>query len=282
MVIGQTFRPGLMEIEILYDVKPIDGPFNIVGSAGWTSAALECKGFKQDEFCPHDLFPLTGNVTFDADDFMMNKDSPTWFDSWKIVTAHEMCHVFGIGTLWPPDSSPYPNYRARTNCTKDKYGEYRGDVFHNAPAAYVEIGGAPSSTAPPIEFMGSPGTVCVHWSEEFLDEELMTGFLENSPGTSAIVREKLSKLTLGALADLNYEVNDSNADPYMISNSRRTLAGTDRMSEQVYMDEVARMVREIQSRGVFKLLRDGKVLPEGLPKNGEYRGAASLFPDSDQ
>lgn len=60
----------------------------------------------------------------------------------------------------------------------------------------------------PLEKNGGEGTASTHWSEDLMKEELMTGFLLQ--GT----RMPLSKITVGALADIGYTVDYARADPF--------------------------------------------------------------------
>jgi hypothetical protein len=61
----------------------------------------------------------------------------------------------------------------------------------------------------PLEKEGGAGTKAAHWSEPLMKSEIMTGFIE-PPGT----RMPLSKITVGALADIGYTVDYARADPF--------------------------------------------------------------------
>jgi Leishmanolysin len=61
----------------------------------------------------------------------------------------------------------------------------------------------------PTENDGEEGTRCVHWDEECLRNEIMTGQIPPA-GQKAI----LSRITIGALHDLGYSVNYKAAEPY--------------------------------------------------------------------
>lgn len=61
----------------------------------------------------------------------------------------------------------------------------------------------------PLEKEGGAGTKAAHWSEAVMKTELMTGFAE-APGT----RMPLSKIPVGALADIGYTVDYARADPF--------------------------------------------------------------------
>jgi hypothetical protein len=65
----------------------------------------------------------------------------------------------------------------------------------------------------PAENGGGAGTKCAHWDEETFDNELMTGFLG---GTSSSTVNPISRMTVGSLKDLGYQVNKNPANPYSI------------------------------------------------------------------
>jgi hypothetical protein len=61
----------------------------------------------------------------------------------------------------------------------------------------------------PLEREGGAGTKAAHWSKAVMKTEVMTGFAE-PPGTSM----PLSRITVGALADIGYQVDYAKADPF--------------------------------------------------------------------
>jgi Leishmanolysin len=97
----------------------------------------------------------------------------------------------GIGTLWDnrnvADPAPNCNY-----------------VGSNANREFTAISGCSSV---PVERDYGGGTACGHWDEECMGNELMTGFL--GPSTSP-----LSRITVGTLQDLGYQVDYSKADAF--------------------------------------------------------------------
>ena len=54
-----------------------------------------------------------------------------------------------------------------------------------------------------------PGTADSHWREAIFDNELMTGFISNTPNP-------MSRTTISSLQDLGYTVNVSEADAFTI------------------------------------------------------------------
>jgi hypothetical protein len=114
------------------------------------------------------------------------------------VIMHEMGHVLGIGTLWSSKG-----LLVGANTGNPQY------VGQQGLAAYRAIAGA-SATGVPIENTGGSGTRIAHWRESVFGSELMTGFV--GPGSNM----PLSRVTVGALADLGYSVNYAAADPFTL------------------------------------------------------------------
>ena len=102
-------------------------------------------------------------------------------------------HIIGLGTLWEyngvagPDSINCPYYGPKAN------------------AEFAKISGG--CAVVPTELDGGPGTRCGHWDDRCLKDELMTGYLS---GTT----QPLSRITIGSLEDMGYEVDYSAADPF--------------------------------------------------------------------
>ena len=113
------------------------------------------------------------------------------------VVLHEMGHVLGLtGYFWQQRglvSSANPSF-------------YTGA---NAVAAYDSLTSATPSSVP-LETNGGAGTAGSHWLESLFDKELMTGFAESAPPMP------LSIITVGALADLGYQVNYAAADAFTL------------------------------------------------------------------
>jgi hypothetical protein len=79
----------------------------------------------------------------------------------------------------------------------------------NAVREYRGLAGT-SVTSVPLETGGGGGTVGAHWSETTFGAEIMTGFLNGG------VANPLSRITVGAFADLGYTVNYAAADAYAL------------------------------------------------------------------
>jgi len=111
-------------------------------------------------------------------------DDDLGLGSIKDVTAHEIGHILGIGTLWT-DNGVYVNGT----------GEYTGAFGLAAYKKEVE----PRATFVPVELDGGGGTANAHWDDSgFFTHELMSGFLSGS--------NFLSNTTVESMRDLGFAV----------------------------------------------------------------------------
>mmetsp|Transcript_15026 Transcript_15026/g.32745 ORF Transcript_15026/g.32745 Transcript_15026/m.32745 type:complete len:516 (-) Transcript_15026:68-1615(-) len=163
------------DIYVAINAQQIDGVGGVLGMAGPTRIAR--KNGK--------LMPITGIMIFDTSDIDNHVEKGT-FDG---IVLHELGHVLGIGTLWtfPPSL-------------------YDGSIYsgERANAEFRSISGMTRTV--PIEKDGGSGTAHGHFDEACLGNELMTGYL--SPDM------KTSRITLGALQDLGYVVDMTEADDF--------------------------------------------------------------------
>jgi subtilisin family serine protease len=172
------------DILILATAPIIDGAGGILGQAGPTEVRTGAKGL-----------PWKGVMEFDSADVAVLEADGTFKD----VVLHEMGHVLGFGTLW------------------QQFGLVTGlggtdplYVGTNALREYRSLFGVPAATGVPVENQGGAGTAGGHWRESVFDTELMTGFAEPA-GT----RMPISRITVGAMQDLGYQVNYARADAYV-------------------------------------------------------------------
>jgi hypothetical protein len=121
------------------------------------------------------------------------------------VIMHEMAHVLGLGSIW------------------DRFGLLQGAgsinptfTGANAIREFAMLLEENDQLAVPVANVGGPGTRDSHWREAVFGNELMTGFL--NAGLNPI-----SRMTIGSLQDLGYEVDYDTADPYELP-SALTLA----------------------------------------------------------
>ena len=83
-----------------------------------------------------------------------------------------------------------------------------GWVGANALREYRSIFGVRNALNVPMETAGGEGTAVSHWAESVFGNELMTGFVGNATTLP------LSRVTVGAMADLGYTVNYARADAF--------------------------------------------------------------------
>lgn len=177
------------DLVIVVSSVPIDGPGQILGQAG------------PRQVRPGGTLPLWGEIQFDSADLALLEQSGRL----QGVVLHEMGHVLGIGTLWNHLLSTDTSSCA--SATRVRHGGSR------AQHEYRQLGGLLAGV--PVEDQHSLGTKCGHWKEDVFQTELMTGF-------ASAGHMPLSRLTLGALADLGYRVNLALADPYTLPTTPST------------------------------------------------------------
>jgi len=176
----------LDDLVIFARIEPIDGPGQILGSAGWCVTRDDGK-------------PVIGQMRFDIADVTMMEASGRFRD----VILHEMGHVIGLGTIWTST-----NYLINPGIP----GGPRLDTHFSGPKAvegFNMIGGAvyTGGAKVPVENAAGPGSINSHWRESVLGNELMTPFINNGPNP-------LTVLSVMSLADLGYEVNPAAADSH--------------------------------------------------------------------
>jgi hypothetical protein len=135
--------------------------------------------------------PILGSMKIDTSD-MTNALNSGLLDD---VLLHEMGHVMGIGTLWESTlligaGGADPNFIGATALAE----------FRKLRA---------TATGVPVENQGGAGTRDGHWRESIFGNELMTGYINanNNP---------MSRVTLGSLADLGYQVDYTAASAYSL------------------------------------------------------------------
>lgn len=173
---------GLVDDVVIVASGPlIDGPDGILGQAGPTH-------LRSGTF-----LPAAGIMQFDSADI----DELIEEGQFDEVILHEMGHVLGIGTIW------------------EDLGLITGVGTSNAQflgasavQAYRDIFGVTATSVPVESNLGGGGTLYSHWDEATFDNELMTGFLNGG------VENPISRITVGQMADLGYDVNMLAADEY--------------------------------------------------------------------
>lgn len=199
---GEPAFSGTIDDLLIYaSIIFIDGPGGILAQAG--PAAI--RGATDD-------LTLAGCMQFDVDDVAALEAGGT-FDE---VVLHEMGHVLGIGSLWEPigpserDLLDYATSPPGQPCSQDGTVAFTQPPGFTGSAAVAEFAALGGSGNVPVEDGFSRGTRCSHWDEAHFSNEIMTGFL--GPGNV----NPISRLTVGSLEDLGYQVDFDQAEPYTI------------------------------------------------------------------
>jgi len=165
------------DLLIFARIMPIDGRAGVLGRAG------AC--------WMRDSIPRMGMMEFDEADVEWLIRS----GGWESTVMHEIGHVLGFSKF-------FFNMHGLSTCyDSNKYTGAGGVRGHEA------VGG---EGPPRLEVStGSLGSDCSHWANSLYRNELMTPFL--SAGGSP-----LSRMTVGALQDIGYQVNEAAADEYTV------------------------------------------------------------------
>ncbi|MBC7821639.1 MAG: hypothetical protein IAG10_32535, partial [Planctomycetaceae bacterium] len=167
------------DLVITVTVMAIDGPGGVMGLTG---IDVQRTGT---------FLPAMASITIDAADLPTIEADGSLSD----VILHEVGHALGFGTIWlqqglvasPGTSNPR---------------------FLGAQAT-AEFDRIFRSTEPnvPVENGGGTGSADLHWRESRFGNELMSSVI-------GIGSNPLSRVTVAALADMGYQVDFSQADPY--------------------------------------------------------------------
>ncbi len=182
---GFTFSGTVDDLLILAEGEPIDGPGNVLGSAGPCYLRGSATGS-----------PFMGRMRFDTADLATMEANGSLLG----VILHEMGHVLGISEgTWSSHGLIEKN---GATCELSDDVRYTGTL---GKARWHALGGTGDV---PLENNKVSGTACSHWDEETFGIELMTGYIA--------LEMALSTLTVAALDDIGYEVNYAVADPYVL------------------------------------------------------------------
>ena len=187
-------RDGSRIDDLVIDVQvgPIDGQSGVLAYAYATGVRTDDKSYHA----------YRGDVRVDTADSGGGN-----YDQLYSTVLHEIGHVLGIGTNWTQLGLLTGNHsRSPRFVGKNAVREYNR-LFKTV------------NVSVPVENTGSPGTRGGHWSENVLQEELMTGYLNSvtyypDGRTGFTSNTPLSTITVGAMEDEGYEVNYSAADEW--------------------------------------------------------------------
>ncbi len=177
-------------VVIFAEIKPIDGPGSILGSAGPCLVRTS------------DRAPVAGLMRFDSADVANLEDA----GSFEAVILHEMGHVLGVGTLWGLEG-----FLQNPSVPSSPGADTHHSGAHTL-AAFNAIGGQifTSGSKVPVENSAIPGSGDGHWRESVATNELMTPYLNAGPAP-------LSQLTVGSIDDFPYyNANYAAADAFSL------------------------------------------------------------------
>jgi hypothetical protein len=216
------------DLVIFAAVQPIDGPGQVLGSAG--PCLIRNPG----------NLPVVGVMRFDEADVAALEAS----GGLNAVILHEMGHVLGIGTMWKTFGLLQNESSAAT--PRDTW--YSGA---HGLAGFDAVGGSTYTGGQkvPVENTGGPGTANGHWRESVLGRELMTGYL-NSNGANP-----LSMLTVRSLTDMGYTVNTAAADAFSVTLSVR--------AEGSAAPTLLRLHNDIYTGPRYRVDRQGRITRDG-------------------
>ena len=189
-----AINQNIDDVIILVSLMPIDGPGNVLASAGpcWIRDPS--------------LMPILGLMRFDTADLpSIEADGQL-----STVVLHEMGHVLGIGTLWTDHELLVGPSLPPNNGTDPHFTGIRATNAFNNVGGTAYVGGAKV----PVENIGGRGTADGHWRESEFGSELMTGFINRG-------QNPLSVVSLASLGDEGYAVNLATADAYSLMLSLR-------------------------------------------------------------
>ena len=198
------FGTHIDDLLVYIRLEGIDGPGGALAEAGpcWTRL-------------PSHL-PFIGTVTIDTADLTAMERNGVLG---KVVT-HEIAHALGFGIIWdqlPPEGPPFLQQPSVVRTFIKVPGR---DTHFSGPAAVAAFdavgghayrGGAKVPVENNTKRYGI-GALDGHWRESVLGHELLTSSLSIKPG----VHEPLSIVTIAALEDLGYSVDDAAAEQYTL------------------------------------------------------------------
>lgn len=212
------------DVVIYASIQAVDGPGKILAQAGPCQVRQTSTGF----------MTAIGVMEFDSADLTTLSSSGSLQD----VVTHEMLHVLGVGTLWED----------RGIVTGSGTADPRYSGTFGRQGCVAVSGTVTCATDVPLENTGGEGTVDAHWRETTFDTELMTGFIDG--GTLPI-----SAITVGALRDLGFDVNESGADSYTIPGGQLRVGNSVGPASHPGWERVVRPMGVLDSHGRIRSLR---------------------------
>jgi hypothetical protein len=164
-VTGKGGQTHVDDIVITASLTNIDGVNGILGQSGPTSVRTASS------------LPATATMQFDIAD-AANFDGQHLFDD---IVFHEMGHSLGFGSIWD-----------RLGLV-DSNNHFTGDLAQAASATQF------GTSVIAVETDGGSGTAGSHWDETTYDNEIMTGYINDS--------NYMSHMTAASCGDLGYQLS---------------------------------------------------------------------------
>jgi hypothetical protein len=223
-----TGQPRLSEtiddVVIYASVQAVDGPGQVLAQAGPCLVRNTTSG----------VMTAIGVMMFDTADIA----ALTGVGSFQDVVTHEMLHVLGVGTLWEDRGlvvgagGPDPRYTG----TFGKQG------------CVAVSGTVTCATDVPVENTGGEGSADAHWRESTFDTEMMTSRID----AGAL---PISRLTVGSLRDLGFQVDESAADNYTIPGGQLRVGNVAELTARNGWEKVKRPIGVLETPGRIRYLR---------------------------
>ena len=207
------FGAHVDDLVVYIKLAAIDGPGGTLAQAGpcWTRLPSR--------------LPYLGIVILDSADLTSLHNAGVL----RRIVTHEIGHALGFGTIWDQMAGPHglPLLRQPSLAPDDAEVSGRDTYFSGraAVAAFDAAGGSAyrGGEKVPVENdtrQYGAGTLDAHWRESVFEAELMTSTQLMERGTN----EPLSRVTVAALYDMGYKVDDDAAEPYTLPVSARAAA----------------------------------------------------------
>lgn len=194
---NQYFDQDIDDIMITASLTDIDGSGGILARAGPTHLIYDLSSGDTSL----DALPFAGIMQFDISDAQSYLNVGTWDD----LVLHEMLHTLGLGTLWLRNGIVDLDFS--DNGTPETDDDIYNYTYNGSYAsAFTDDPRTLEIESPQIEGDGIAGTRGSHWDEDTYDNELMTGYIDQT--------NILSQMSVASLADLGYII-DWQADEYI-------------------------------------------------------------------
>ena len=188
VVVGDL--PSVNDDGLTIDDVYVDAAARDIDGRGGVLAQASPSAYRDGEG-PGGALPYRGQIEVDAADLAALEQSGQLLD----VLTHELAHVLGFGTMWEEQG-----LLRDVGCSNPRFTGAVATAQYNAAFGRGD-------TSVPVENEGGPGTHDTHWRESVFGNEMMTGFVDTGGNP-------ISRVTIGALADLGYVVDLGAADAY--------------------------------------------------------------------